>query len=84
MCLKATSTLIVCLAGMHLGLFAQDALDPGEHQATLDGVWLWYKVAGHVQPEQAPVLFLHGGSGYHSYSCERTIGARLERHVETT
>ncbi len=47
----------------------------------LNGVKLWYKVAGDPQPGEAPVLFLHGGPGYNSYSFEKTIGAQLQTQV---
>jgi proline iminopeptidase len=54
----------------------------GDHVAMLNGVRIWYKIAGQERPGQAPVLFLHGGPGYNSYSFERTIGAQLEPHMQ--
>jgi proline iminopeptidase len=54
----------------------------GERYAQVRGVRLWYKVAGHPIPGQAPVLYLHGGPGYNSYSFEKTIGAQLEQHMQ--
>ncbi|HEV2576638.1 MAG TPA: alpha/beta hydrolase [Acidobacteriaceae bacterium] len=48
----------------------------------VNGVRLWYKVAGSGQPGEAPLVYLHGGPGYNSYSFEKTIGQRLERHVQ--
>jgi proline iminopeptidase len=45
-------------------------------------VRLWYKVAGTAQAGQAPLLYLHGGPGYNSYSFEKTVGTQLERHVQ--
>jgi proline iminopeptidase len=60
---------------------AETPLSPGEHNVVLNGVRLWYKVAGTAQPQQAPLLYLHGGPGYNSYSFEKTIGARLETHA---
>ena len=59
----------------------QTPLSQGEHNVVLNGVRLWYKVAGNARPGQAPILYLHGGPGYNSYSFERTIGARLEAHA---
>ena len=77
----------VCLIAFCLGLgrtdvLGQQPLSVGERQAVENGVRLWYKVAGQPQPEQAPVLFLHGGPGYNSYSFENTIGKQLERHMQ--
>jgi proline iminopeptidase len=54
----------------------------GEHAAVLNGVRLWYEIAGVPRPGVAPMLFLAGGPGYNSYSFENSIGKRLERHVE--
>jgi proline iminopeptidase len=34
------------------------------------------------RPGLAPMLYLAGGPGYNSYSFEKTIGSRLERHVQ--
>lgn len=47
---------IVCLAGMPLVSMGQNRLSPGEHLAHLNGVNLWYKISGHEQSGQAPVL----------------------------
>jgi proline iminopeptidase len=80
MTLKAACALIFCLLGMPLESFGQSPIVPGEHQAVLNGAKLWYKIAGRAQPGQAPVLFLHGGPGYNSYSFEKTIGTQLEDH----
>jgi proline iminopeptidase len=60
----------------------QASLIPGEHDVVLNGVRLWYKVAGQARPGQAPLVFLHGGPGYNSYSFEKTIGAKLEDHAQ--
>ena len=60
----------------------QSSSSLGEHVAILDGVRLWYKVAGQARPGQAPLVFLAGGPGYNSYSFEKTIGAHLERHTQ--
>jgi proline iminopeptidase len=55
---------------------AATAMQPGEHQAVVNDVRLWYKVAG--QAGGAPLLFLHGGPGYNSYSFEAQAGKALE------
>lgn len=58
------------------------SLPLGSQVASLNGVRLWYKVAGAPVPGQAPLLFLHGGPGYDSYSFEKTIGAALQQHAQ--
>lgn len=54
-------------------------LAPGEHQAVVNGVRLWYRVAG--QGEGTPVVFLHGGPGQGSQTFARFAGPRLEPHL---
>jgi proline iminopeptidase len=54
----------------------------GEHSAQLNGAQLWYKIAGTPHAGQAPLLYLHGGPGYNSYSFEHTIGTRLEQRAQ--
>jgi proline iminopeptidase len=51
-------------------------MQAGEHQAVVNDVRLWYKVAG--QAGGVPLLFLHGGPGYNSYSFEAQAGKALE------
>jgi proline iminopeptidase len=64
---------------------ANPAMQAGEHQAVVNGVRLWYKVAGpaaaKAQPGTPPLLFLHGGPGYNSYSFEAQAGRALEREL---
>lgn len=48
----------------------------------LNGVRLWYVIAGHRQQGQAPLLFLHGGPGYNTYSFRKTIGPQLENRLQ--
>ena len=79
--------MAICLIAFWLGgelpdALGQSPLSLGEHQAVENGVKLWYKVAGQAEPGQAPVLFLHGGPGYNSYSFERTTGKQLETHLQ--
>jgi proline iminopeptidase len=54
-------------------------LASGENQRVLNGVRLYYRIAGEAPAERAPVLFLHGGPGYNSYSFARLMGTRLEK-----
>ena len=54
----------------------------GAHEVVLNGVRFWYRVAGESRKGVAPVLFLHGGPGYNSYSFSVLEGPRLERAVQ--
>ncbi len=56
-----------------------EAMSVGEHEVVLAGVRFWYRVAGTGQPGDAPLVFLHGGPGYNSYSFAALEGPRLER-----
>ncbi len=51
----------------------------GEHDEVLNGVRLYYRVAG--ASDRTPVLFLHGGPGYNSYSFATLAGPRLEKDL---
>lgn len=74
------STILSLLISMNS--YSQTPMSLGEHNAILNGVRLWYKVAGQPRAGQPPLLFLHGGPGYNSYSFEKTIGVQLERHTQ--
>lgn len=52
-------------------------LATGEHQAVVNGVRLWYRVAG--LSGGVPVVFLHGGPGQGSQSFASIAGPALER-----
>jgi proline iminopeptidase len=56
-------------------------LATGEHDVVVNGVRLWYRVAGNGSPKTPPVLFLHGGPGYNSYSFARIEGPFLEKQL---
>ena len=45
----------------------------------LNGVRLYYRVAG--ASDRTPVVFLHGGPGYNSYSFATVAGPRLEKDL---
>lgn len=49
---------------------------PSEHNELLNGVRLYYRVAG--LGDGTPVIFLHGGPGYSSYTFAQSAGKRLE------
>lgn len=52
-------------------------LAPGAHNVVINGVRLWYRVAG--PPLGTPVLFLHGGPGQGSQAFASFAGPPLER-----
>lgn len=52
-------------------------LTPGAHNQIVNGVRLWYQVAG--QERGTPVVFLHGGPGQGSQTFARFAGPPLER-----
>jgi proline iminopeptidase len=52
-------------------------LAPGAHDQVVNGVRLWYRVAGRKQG--TPVVFLHGGPGQGSQTFARFAGPHLER-----
>jgi proline iminopeptidase len=54
-------------------------LSPGAHDMVVNGVRLWYRVAG--RPGGTPVLFLHGGPGEGSQSFAKFAGPALERRL---
>lgn len=54
------------------------ALAPGEHQASLNGARIWYRVAGDWDGRSAPVVFLAGGPGGNSYVFAKLAGPSLE------
>lgn len=56
-----------------------DGLRPGAHEAVLNGVRLWWRVAGAAAPGVPPVVYLHGGPGYNSASFAALAGPALER-----
>ena len=57
------------------------ALATGEHDVVLNGVRLWYRVAGAGAPATPQVVFLHGGPGYNSYSFSQIEGPLLEKRL---
>jgi proline iminopeptidase len=53
------------------------ALAPGVHETVVNGVRLWYRVAGRTNG--VPVVFLHGGPGQGSQSFAKFAGPELEK-----
>lgn len=56
-------------------------LREGAHDVVVNGVRLWYRVAGTAPADAPPVVFLHGGPGQGSQSFAVLIGPRLEPHL---
>ena len=73
--------LMLCGLAMALGLpaAAEDRvrLRPGAHDEIVNGVRLWYRVAG--RESGTPIVFLHGGPGQGSQTFARFAGPALER-----
>jgi proline iminopeptidase len=59
-----------------------DTLPPGlregPHEIVVNGVRLWYRVAGTAPADAPPVVFLHGGPGQGSQGFAALAGPRLE------
>ncbi|HEX6040322.1 alpha/beta hydrolase [Longimicrobium sp.] len=53
-------------------------LREGPHDVVVNGVRLWYRVAGTAPVDAPPVVFLHGGPGQGSQSFAALAGPRLE------
>jgi proline iminopeptidase len=83
-CVKILSVLLAALACLPSAQAAASsgAMQPGEHQTIVNDVRLWYKVDGQAAPGTPPLLFLHGGPGYNSYSFEAQAGKALENSLQ--
>lgn len=57
-------------------------LAEGPHTLVVDGVRLWYCVAGSAHPEAPPLLFLHGGPGEGSLRFAALGGPYLEPFLQ--
>lgn len=73
-----------CAAGIDRGEAAPgDGVPPGlatgEHHVVVNGVRLWYRVAGDAPADATPVVFLHGGPGQGSQSFAALAGPHLEQ-----
>jgi proline iminopeptidase len=55
-----------------------DGLRDGPHDVAINGVRLWYRVAGKHVTGAAPVVFLHGGPGQGSYHFAALAGPYVE------
>ena len=69
--------LLLIMVALAAPASAQSApLATGEHQVIINGVRLWYRVAGTGRG--APLVFLHGGPGQGSQTFARFAGPPLE------
>jgi proline iminopeptidase len=80
--LAAVLAALACLTAARAATPANPAMQAGEHQAVVNDVRLWYKVAGQAGAPAVPLLFLHGGPGYNSYSFEAQAGKALEGRLK--
>ncbi|HEY7771395.1 alpha/beta hydrolase [Longimicrobium sp.] len=60
---------------------AAPGLRPGVHEVQINGVRLWYRVAGRAPAGVAPVVFLHGGPGQGSTHFDELAGDPMERSL---
>ncbi|MGN2243826.1 alpha/beta fold hydrolase [Frateuria sp. GZRR33] len=73
--------LWVVAAALLAGLIAPPSRAQAEetrHDAIINGVRLAYWTSRPIVPTDVPVLFLHGGPGYNSYSFRMTAGKALD------
>jgi proline iminopeptidase len=55
-----------------------EGMREGAHDVVVNGVRLWYRVAGKAPADAPPVVFLHGGPGQGSQGFAALTGPRLE------
>jgi proline iminopeptidase len=75
------SAALLAIASSAAEAQTPSGLRNGEHNVVLNGVRLWYRVAGSPKASTPPVVFLHGGPGYNSYSFAAIEGPLLERNL---
>jgi proline iminopeptidase len=75
--MRLLSVALALLAGLLVSPCTVHAAQT-RHDAVIDGVRLTYWTSRPIQPGDVPVLFLHGGPGYNSYSFRMTAGKALD------
>jgi proline iminopeptidase len=75
--MKRLLFLLLCLLAAPAAAENRAALAPGVHETVVNGVRLWYRVAG--RPRGIPVVYLHGGPGQGSQSFAKFAGPELEK-----
>ncbi|WP_325311159.1 alpha/beta hydrolase [Longimicrobium sp.] len=81
MLLGITLATLAIASRAPLSAQAADGLRAGEHEVDVNGVRLWYRVAGDSATGMPPVVFLHGGPGQGSYHFAELVGPRMERSL---
>lgn len=76
--LAAAAILSGCWSGARPSGDTPPAATSGEHEAVLNGVRHWYRVAGDPVATPEPVVFLHGGPGQGSVHFAELAGPLLE------
>jgi proline iminopeptidase len=71
--------LLLSLAASPSAAQERAPLAPGAHETIVNGVRLWYRVAGRKQG--VPVVYLHGGPGQGSQSFAKFAGPELEKSL---
>jgi len=75
--MKRLLFLLLCLLAAPAAAENRAALAPGVHETVVNGVRLWYRVAGRGRG--VPVIYLHGGPGQGSQSFAKFAGPELEK-----
>jgi proline iminopeptidase len=75
--MKRLLFLLLCLLAAPASAENRAALAPGAHEIVVNGVRLWYRVAGRERG--VPVVYLHGGPGQGSQSFAKFAGPELEK-----
>jgi proline iminopeptidase len=75
--MKRLLFLLLCLLAAPAAAENRAALAPGAHETVVNGVRLWYRVAGRERG--VPVVYLHGGPGQGSQSFAKFAGPELEK-----
>lgn len=75
--MKRLIFLLLCMVAAPAAAESRAALAPGVHETVVNGVRLWYRVAG--RRSGVPVVFLHGGPGQGSQSFAKFAGPELEK-----
>lgn len=76
--MRALSIAFALMTGLLFSAVPAHAAE-ARHDAVINGVRLTYWTSRPIQPGDVPVLFLHGGPGYNSYSFRMTAGRALDR-----
>lgn len=77
--MRVLPAAVALIAGLLMSPAAVRA-ETTRHDAVVDGVRLTYWTSRAIKPGDVPVLFLHGGPGYNSYSFRMTAGKALDAH----